>query len=419
VRVLLVNQFYPPDMAPTGQHLHDLAVCLVGKGHEVEVVCSRRSYDGGGEYAAEEVIGGVRVKRVSTFAFGRRGAGRAVDYASFLLAAAGRAVVDRRRYDLTLCLTTPPYVGWAVPLALGRRGGAIAQWVMDLYPDVLTAHGSIRSGGVVNGALVRLTRAQLGCSSLVLALGSHARERVRSHATMGVPVEAVPLWAPFEGPPSAEVVRSWRETRGWKPDDLVFLYSGNMGLGHRMGEFLRASSRLRGDRAIWAFAGSGRRREEVEQFIAAHPEARTQLFPYVSQQELAASLAAADVHLVSLRSPWQGLIVPSKLQAAFGLSRPVIYVGPRDSEPADWILASGGGWVVDEGDVEGLLRAVGEAASAAERHRRGEAGLAFARVHFDRVTNTARIAELLEEVAHVVQPPEGLIAQESRIQGPP
>jgi hypothetical protein len=54
--------------------------------------------------------------------------------------------------------------------------------------------------------------------------------------------------------------------------------------------------------------------------------------------ELSASLAAADVHLLSVRSPWQGLIVPSKLQAAFGLGRPVVYVGPSDSEPAEWVL---------------------------------------------------------------------------------
>ncbi len=91
--------------------------------------------------------------------------------------------------------------------------------------------------------------------------------------------------------------------------------------------------------------------------------------------------------------------MPSKLQAAFGLGRPVIFVGPRDSEPADWIAESGGGWIVAEGDVDGLLQAVAAAGDPAERRRRGEAGRAFARVHFDRATNTTRIAELLEEAA--------------------
>ena len=422
LRLLLVNQFYPPDMAPTGQHLHDLAACLVRRGHSVEVWCSRGSYEGGGEYPAEEALDGVRVKRVAGFAFGRRGLGRAADYASFLLAMAARAAFERRRYDLTLCLTTPPYVGWVVPRAQGRRGGAVAQWVMDLYPDVLAAHGSVRSGGVVDRALRRLSRRQLAQSALVLALGARARERVQSLAGGGARVESVPLWDPFDGTGDPEAARVWRARRGWGPDDLVLLYSGNMGLGHRMEEFLEGAKRTagpsgaaaperpRGDgglaaerprsgNVVWAFAGGGARRTELERFVADEPAAGIQLLPYVSREELAASLAAADVHLVSLRSPWQGLIVPSKLQAAFGLGRPVIYVGPRESEPADWILASGGGWVVAEGDVDGLLRAVAEAADPAERHRRGDAGLAFARVHFDREANTRRIAGLLEETA--------------------
>jgi glycosyltransferase involved in cell wall biosynthesis len=121
--------------------------------------------------------------------------------------------------------------------------------------------------------------------------------------------------------------------------------------------------------------------------------------PYVPQAGLGASLEAADVHLISLRDEWKGLIIPSKLQAAFESARPVVFVGPRDCETADWVVESGGGWVVAEGDVDGLLRAVREASEPAERRRRGEAGAAYARTHFDRATNTGRIADLLEACA--------------------
>jgi len=74
----------------------------------------------------------------------------------------------------------------------------------------------------------------------------------------------------------------------------------------------------------------------------------------------------------------------------------VIFVGPRDSEPADWTTESGGGWVVPEGDGDALLEALTEASDAAERTRRGGAAREFARRHFDRTRNTKRIAELLE-----------------------
>ena len=401
MKILLANQFYPPDMAPTGQHLHDLARCLVARGHSVRVLCSRRSYDGGGEYAAEETLDGVEVRRLSAFGFGRRGAAaRLADYLSFHLAAVRGAKRYAHGFDLTLCLTTPPYVGWTVRRGLRGREARIAHWVMDLYPDVLAAHGKLSTSSSLYGALERLTRLQFRRASLVLALGPRMRARVLPYLASETRLDWVPLW----GTVSSQTVdpaaaAAWRVRRGWAPDECVLLYSGNMGLGHRLGEFLSAASELGGRGPLWAFAGGGRRRSEVEAFMAAQPSARVQLLPYVAQEDVAASLSAADVHLVSLRSTWQGLIVPSKLQAAFTLGRPVIFVGPRENEAADWVLASGGGWVVAEDDVGGLLQAVASAIDSAERTRRGELARAFARQHFDRDKNTARIAELLENCA--------------------
>jgi glycosyltransferase involved in cell wall biosynthesis len=396
VRLLLVNQFYPPDMAPTGQYLHDLARCLLARGHDVTVACSRRSYDGDGEYRAEEVHDGVRIRRFHAFGFGRRGAARAADYLSFHLALwlqAGRL----GPFDLTLSLTTPPYLGWTASRALSRGGFRVAHWVMDLYPDVLAAHGAVHPGGPVYRSLQGLARQQFAGARLVLALGPRMCERVSPYVTGDTRLEWVPLW----GTVGAEAtdgshVRALRERRGWPDGACVLLYSGNMGLGHRLEEFLAAAGRLGADGPVWAFAGGGRRLDEAKSYAAANPMARIEVLPYVSQVELAANLAAADVHLVSLRSGWEGLMVPSKLQAAFALGRPAIFVGPRNSEPFEWIAASGGGWAVAESDVDGLLRAVAQAANLEERARRGEAALRFARQHFDRERNTSRLAALLE-----------------------
>ena len=40
VHLLLINQYYPPDEAPTGLMLESVAEELVAMGHEVTVLCS-------------------------------------------------------------------------------------------------------------------------------------------------------------------------------------------------------------------------------------------------------------------------------------------------------------------------------------------------------------------------------------------
>jgi glycosyltransferase involved in cell wall biosynthesis len=401
VRVALLNQFYPPGVAPTGQALQDLARALAARGHEVHVLCSRAAYGAGAAASTEAAsAGGMAVHRVGAGGRARSSlAGKLADYASF---AVGLTLASRRfpRPDVVVALTTPPYLGLLASLLPGWRGVARVEWVMDVYPDTIAADGIIGRGAALFRFLESRSRGQLRGAAAVIALGPFMARALAPRVPDPRRLTWVPLWGEAaSGPAPPEPVAEMRRARGWAEGETVLLYSGNMGRGHRLAEFMEAAGRLAPSGPRWAFLGGGLRRAEVEAFARARPTARVQLLAYEPRERLRASLSAADVHLASLSTPWQGLIVPSKVQAAFAVARPVIFVGPRDSEGAAWTLASGGGWVVGEGDVTALLAAVERARDPHERWRRGQAGLAFARAHFDPARNTERIARVVEEAA--------------------
>lgn len=401
MRFLLLNQFYPPDPAPTGQYLHDLAQVLVARGHEVQVFCSRRSYDGMNVYPKSETLAGVEVVRLLATGFGRRGfAGKLADYGSFYGSLLFALLFGRKSPDLILSLTTPPYIGLLGKLAARRHACLHADWVMDLYPDVMFAHGLARKEGLLFRTLEKLSRFQLRYSQPIIALGATMAERVGKYvapASAPAPVAWLPLWSGADLSPWPVGQRNpLREERGWAATDVVFLYSGNMGLGHRFTEFLTAAGALAGRGLRWAFCGSGKRRAEIETFAQQHPAARIELLNYAPQQRLREHLCAADVHLLSLDEAWQGYMVPSKLQASFAVGRPVIYVGGRNCETATWIETSGGGWIVPPNDLPGLQAAIQAALDPEERSRRGAAARQFAAQHFDRTANCHRLAQLLE-----------------------
>ncbi|HUD46572.1 MAG TPA: glycosyltransferase family 4 protein [Candidatus Baltobacteraceae bacterium] len=403
MRFLLLNQFYPPDPAPTGWYLHGLARELVGRGHHVSVLCSRRSYDGKDSYPRRENLEGVEVSRLPATGFGRRGfVGKMADYGTFYFSLATALLLDRSKPDLILSLTTPPYLGVLAKLAAARHGCRRAHWVMDVYPDVMYAHGISRKNGWVYRFLSGLTRFELHGADAVLSLGPTMAERVAAYARNGKPasmVSWVPLWSDPELIPwDRSKTNSLRASRGWSAKEVVFLYSGNMGLGHRFGEFLEAAKRLGQAGPRWVFSGGGKRRGQIEDFARSNPEARIEMSDYVPQSQLRAHLCAGDVHLASLDSAWQGLMVPSKLQGSFAVGRPVLYVGGTDCETAAWILESGGGWVVEENDVGGLLEAIEQASDENERRRRGQAAYEFAQKNFVMSAACARISRLIEGV---------------------
>ena len=107
---------------------------------------------------------------------------------------------------------------------------------MDVYPDALAAQGVVESGSRVFQLLGWLALKERVHAASIVALGPRAARRIdRPQA------QWTPLWGPERA--SEEAARQMRRARGWG-DEMVLLYSGNLGLGHRFGEFLEAARRL-------------------------------------------------------------------------------------------------------------------------------------------------------------------------------
>ena len=77
-----------------------------------------------------------------------------------------------------------------------------------------------------------------------------------------------------------------------------------------------------------------------------------------TQERLAESLSAADVHLISLRPELEGLIVPSKFYGVAAAGRASIFIGDGDGEIARTLRRIDGGITVPQGDGSALASAV-------------------------------------------------------------
>ena len=241
LRVILLNQFHPPDLAPTGRLLQDLARALTARGHDVRVICSRGAYEGGTVAGAADPA----VTRVP--ALGRGGAWTRAAWPTMRCISPARSWPDSLspRPDVVVSLTTPPYLGVAGHAIARVRGAAHAHWVMDVYPDAAAAHGLFRRRGIAWRALERIARWQWAGAGAVIAIGPWMARRLESYVSADR-LASVPLWADAlsEGGVTADEVRAVRARRGWADRDLVLLCSGRLGLGHRFDEFLAAAAQL-------------------------------------------------------------------------------------------------------------------------------------------------------------------------------
>lgn len=373
----------------------------VRQGHRVTVICSKGSYDGGSRYEDAKGKHGEHVIRLGASAFGRRSfVAKLLDYLSFY--ASLKRALDRLEEvpDIVMALTTPPYIGWLARHYARKKSIPHAHWVMDLYPDVMNAHGMLRKGNPFYRWLARLSGKTFSDAAAVFALGPDMKARIgANYSPSEERVHSIPLWYAGDEPKTdTQAIAKLRETRGWAEDLPVFLYAGNMGVGHSFDEFFEVIKEQKGDSPRWVFSGGGKRRGEVEQFANSHPDLPIDLCDYVPQEELTSHLLSAQVHLASLRSGWEGTMVPSKIAASFSLGKPVLFIGSETSSPGIWIKESGGGWIVPPGNIDLLKQAVAEASDPQKAQKRGKCAKEFSELQFNRSDNTRMMLEILEGV---------------------
>ena len=199
MRILLINQFYKPDTAATGQLLADVAEELAAHGHEVHVICSRHRYDGGkNDPAAAEGANDVAVHRVFTTRFGRKMlAGRAIDYLSFYFSAAWRAL-RLPKPDVCICLTTPPFIS-LIGLMLSKiKGTRNVIWVMDVYPEIAAAYDVLKKKSLLYRLLRRVNRVLYRNAAAVISLGETMTEQLQSLGAGPENIHTVHNWVPGE-----------------------------------------------------------------------------------------------------------------------------------------------------------------------------------------------------------------------------
>src|SRR5436190_16428109 len=132
MKITLLNQCFYPDVVATGQHLTDLAIALVNRGHEVTVVTSDRGYDNPAQrFARRETWKGIEIVRLPSAALGKtRRWKRAVNFATLLIAYSLRLIITPRQ-DVVVALTSPPLVAFIAALFVKLKGGRLVYWIMD------------------------------------------------------------------------------------------------------------------------------------------------------------------------------------------------------------------------------------------------------------------------------------------------
>ena len=346
-----------------GQHLHDASRELVARGHRVVVLTPRGGYDDPRmKFVRKETLDGVEVRRLPMCAFGKK---------PILLRLLGGLSLVLQSMVLGLFVrgltyifisTSPPMSSLTAQFIGIFRRVKIVYWVMDLNLEqmIITEKLHERSWIVQLGEWIH--RMILRRADSVVALDSFMAERLNRKAQFDGRLAIISPW-PYDHQ-LVDIGHQENRFRGAHKlnGKFVVMYSGNITDVHPLDTLLAAVVQLKNDHGfLFLFIGAAAARRKIEIFAEDNEVRNIMTLPYVPLDETSYSLSAADLHIITMGENMVGIVHPCKVYGIMSVGRPFLVIGPHQSHLGEIMNMARLGWMVEQGDVGGVVRVLEEA----------------------------------------------------------
>ena len=370
MNLLVLCPHFAPDVAPTGEVMTQIVAGLVDRGHRLHIVTSLPWYQHhtlepgwGGQIIRHQDTAWGRITRVHPFPTDKRNIpARGLAFAGFTALSGLAALATRSKPDAVLAMSPP--------LTLGAAGWAVAKAhrvpfvfnIQDVFPDVAVELGAITDPRVIKVASW-LERETYLRADAVTVLSEDLKANVaakiagrRGAAGDRDKVRVIPNFIDTDVIQPAERENSYRREFGLEGKTVV-MYAGNLGWSQSLDLVLSAAAHLAHDPDIvFVINGGGVAREGLIAQAAGLSNVRfVDMQPKARLSEVA---AAADIHVVPLRTGLARSSVPSKLYTILASGRPVVASVDAGTEVARTVIEAQAGIAVPPDDAESFTKAL-------------------------------------------------------------
>ncbi|MGB3799597.1 MAG: WcaI family glycosyltransferase [Lewinella sp.] len=321
MRILIYGINYAPELTGIGKYTGEMASFFAAAGDDVEVITAppyypqweiKEGYDRG---FYTESIEGVTVHRCPLYVPKEvTGMRRILHEFSFVLSSM-RYWIPRyfRSYDQIICISPPFDLGFPSLIHKWLRGTRVLNHIQDLQVDAARDLGIIKQQWLLR----LLERAEKWLLHRVTTVSTISQGMLRKIAQKSIPADDIVLFPNWvDGDLVFPVDRSESARTAWNipPEDRLILYAGNLGEKQGLENVIELADRMRHVPNLqFLIIGEGGAKARLVADARQRKLPNLTFKPLQPLSQLAATLAAADVHLVLQKKAAADLVMPSKL----------------------------------------------------------------------------------------------------------
>lgn len=371
MNIVLICHVFPPEHAPAGVNVAELAEDLAKSGHRVSVITGYPSHPEGPLYPGwkaklvqvEDVPQGYRLIRVR-HSFHRRGSivWKLWYYATFAL---GVLLGGLRagKTDVMLFCPTPIFGGVAsILLARWKRAKSV-YWIHDVHPEASRNAGFLRDGSLAYRIFMAIDTFVCRHATVVATLTEPMRDMLLARGLKPEKVIILRHWVDSQKIAPGNRDNAWRRKHNIPVDKFVVLSAGTIGYISGAEVIIEAAARLRHRQNIYfLIIGQGPVKESLIEKSKQYELENIQFQPFQPAEVLSEVQATGDVGLVTLLPTTGESSIPSKMHGYTAAARPVIASVAADTPTAAMVRAGRFGMVCPPQDAQALADAIGQLA---------------------------------------------------------
>jgi colanic acid biosynthesis glycosyl transferase WcaI len=392
LRILLLGLNYAPELTGIGKYSGEMMEWLAERGHDVRVVTAPPYYPAWKvredytwwKYRKEVSPAGVHIYRCPLWVPLRpNGIRRLIHLGSFATSSMP-IMLALAAWRPHVVLTVEPAFFCAPSTILTALISGAAAWlhIQDFEIDAAFDLGLLPAEGAIHNFALAYERLVMRGFTRISSISPNMVERLAAKGVRRDKRVHFPNWVDIDSVRPLDGPNLIRRELGISDDQVVLLYSGNLGLKQGLETLPPLAQQLRDDRRLhFVFCGDGAFRPQLEEMTAGLEN--VSLLPLQPAERLNELLSAADIHLLPQREDAAPLVMPSKLTGMLASGRPIIATASPGTQVA--YAVSGCGINVPPGDADALREAVLALAGSADlRKEMGRAARIFAEEHLGR-----------------------------------
>lgn len=385
MKILFVCQYFYPEVFRG----NDIAFHWVEQGHDVHVVSGIPNYPDGKFHEGyglfkkrHEMINGVKVTHLPIIPRGNNKMTLLLNYLSYLVVGNVWMFFHAmaHKYDRVFVQQLSP-VTMSSPGVLYKwmRKVPLYTWVLDLWPESLTAAGGVTNKYIL-GFFRHYVKQEYKHSDKILISSKSFEKSIAEYGDYKAKVVYYPQWADGNNGSVKEPVPA-----PTIPDGFKLMFAGAVGEAHGFECTVQAALLTKEHKEIkWVIVGDGRRLEWVKGFVKENGLEETVFtlgrFP---SETMLWFFKQADVMLVTLSDdPLFKLYAPAKISSYMAASKPIVAV--LNGEGAEVIKEAECGWSLPAGDAEGFAKLAVELSQKDKSmlEEKGQNALRYYNAHF-------------------------------------